>query len=106
MITPKLPQGHPRGVMAYKDLGELVGLTIKGIVAKAGNESPQHQLFLVFEDNSTYELYVADGELKGSWMHGSQGMARALSYLPNKQIVEQFPVPRTESASGNAGEGK
>jgi hypothetical protein len=92
--------------MAYKDLGELVGLTIKAIVAKAGSESPQHQILLVFEDDSIYELYVADGKLKGSWMHGNHGMAKALSYCPENRVVEQHPVPKTNTDSEKAGEVK
>lgn len=86
--------------MPVKDVDALVGRRIAGVVAKEGTSSPHSQLFLIFEDGSAYELYCSDTEIRGSWMHGRDGVSMVLAYLPNKKVILQYPPGPTDDSSG------
>jgi hypothetical protein len=83
--------------VTYKNLDDIVGQRIVGVLAKDGDKSPCAQVFLIFEDGSAYEFYSVYGSIAGTWMHGTGGMDMALRYLPNKRVGEQHPVPAPPS---------
>jgi hypothetical protein len=54
----------------------LVGKTIAGVVMGVGHESPRKQIFLVFDDDTYYELY--GDTLKGAGGLDKGGLAKAV----------------------------
>jgi hypothetical protein len=40
------------------EIQKIIGKTIKGVVVAEGFRGPQSQLFLIFTDNTFYEIYL------------------------------------------------
>jgi hypothetical protein len=58
--------------MSIKDgIRGIVGKTITGVVASRNRSDPRQQLFLVFSDGTSYELYSSSGDL-----HSASGLDR------------------------------
>ncbi len=61
---------------------EILGKTITGVIAKERAGVPQSQLFLLFSDNTCFELYCIDSVISGTgglWEGGMDGVRRYMS---------------------------
>ena len=71
---------------------EIVGKTIKGVIVTEGKESPQSQVFLVFSDNTYYELYTPGSTtISGAGGIDKGGMQKARDYAsrsPNEIVLD------------------
>ena len=76
-----------------KDLTrKLIGKTISGVVIKkhkGDRNSPSEQLFLLFDDDTYFEIYVASGGLCIAGAVESGGRADVHKYLEDVTEVEQ-----------------
>jgi hypothetical protein len=74
-------------------LGQLIGKKITGVVVGRGDESPRNQIFLVFEDDTCFEIYgdlmsVASGVDRG----GLDGAKKSVAWGGRR--VEIYPAPK------------
>lgn len=86
--------------MALKRLQSMLGKRITDVVVKSGRTAPTHQIFLVFEDGSAYEIYCSDSSMDGTDNHDG-GLAAVLAYMPLHPVVERHSV-----GGGRRGRGK
>ena len=69
---------------------QIVGKTISGVVVKKRDTFPRSQVFILFSDNTYYELY---GEvIKGAGGIDRGGLEAVLKYMPEAEI--EFQAPR------------
>ncbi len=64
----------------------IVGKTISGVIVKEGNSSPRSQVFLLFDDNTYYELYSQD-HIGSAGGIDPGGATEVRSYMPEARIV-------------------
>jgi hypothetical protein len=69
---------------------DIVGKRIAGVVVKEGRH-PRSQVFLVFDDDTHYELY-ADAEIQGIKSIGTGGIDKVRTYStpPNCIIMDYY----------------
>lgn len=67
-------------------LPQLLGKRICGAVIKEGDCMPRMQVFLVFDDDTYYEIY-ADSMIYGAGGIDNGGIENVRQYMPEKSIV-------------------
>jgi hypothetical protein len=71
---------------------EVVGKTVKGVIVTEGEKGPHSQVFLVFSDNTYYELYTSNSmTISGAGGIDKGGMQAARAYaslFPNNIVLE------------------
>ena len=73
--------------MKLKDvLPELLGKRICGAVVKEGDRMPRMQVFLIFDDDTYYELYT-DSTIYGAGGIDEGDIENVRQYMPEKHIV-------------------
>ena len=78
--------------MKLKDaLPELLGKRICGAVVKQGGRSPRMQLFLVFDDDTWYELY-SDEVIHGTGGLNQGNIENVRQYMPDQAIIVDCDV--------------
>ena len=65
---------------------DIVGKTIQGVVVKEGSH-PRSQLFLLFTDNTYYELYCPDSKIREAGGVNRGGAEEVRRYLSDHRIV-------------------
>jgi hypothetical protein len=72
----------------------IIGKRITGVVVKQIRKGggPRGQLFLVFEDGSSFEFYSVDGCIVGAGGLDRGGLVQVLRYLPDSHRVEWAAV--------------
>jgi len=72
------------------EIQEIIGKTIKGVVVAKGLRGPQSQLFLIFRDNTFYEIY-SDDNISGA-SQAKKGDIRVVlkSIPPENEVVQRF----------------
>ncbi len=86
---------------------QILGKTIVGIIIKQNKQrrSPQSQLFLVFDDHTTYEFWSPDGGIRttgGLWPNSS--FKRVYDYMEDNLKIVYHAVKDPDSdnvASGS-----
>lgn len=73
-------------------LAELPGKTIKGVVTKQSSKSPFEQIFLVFTDNSYFEIYGSSVSTAGGLDMGGMDEVRAYMSPPKGDMQIQLDV--------------
>ncbi len=61
---------------------EILGKTITGVVVKARDDAPRSQVFLLFSDNTHFELYCQDADIQGTgglWRGGVEDVRKYMS---------------------------
>lgn len=76
----------------------IVGKTISGVIIKRGDTrrgSPSHQLFLIFDDDTSYEFWVSGeySELKGAAGLDKGGVEAVRNYMPGMKIIFEKLLP-------------
>ncbi|HEY9785227.1 MAG TPA: hypothetical protein V6D17_07485 [Candidatus Obscuribacterales bacterium] len=71
--------------MTRRDLDKIVGKRISRVIVAEGAAAPKYQLFLLFDDNTYFEMY-ADSELKFSGSTYEGGEAEVLRCARNPII--------------------
>jgi hypothetical protein len=85
--------------MMKPEIGLIVGKRIAGVVVKQWDRSPRSQIFLVFDDETSYELY-SNAAISGISGLNFGGLNWVKRYLPEAEIIfEMF----TLSSSGELG---
>ena len=72
----KLKEGLPR----------LLGKRICGVVVKEGDRLPRMQVFLIFDDDTYYEIYT-DSTIYGTGGIDRGGIEQVRQYMPQQEIV-------------------
>ena len=73
--------------MKLKDvLPQLLGKRICGAVVKEGDRMPRMQVFLIFDDDTYYELYT-DSAIYGTAGVDTGGIDEVRRYLPEQRIA-------------------
>jgi len=71
-----------------------VGKTISGVLVKESDRLPRLQLFLIFEDDTYFEIYSQTGDMSGASRLSFGGGADARRYLSSTHtIVLEEPQP-------------
>jgi len=60
---------------------EILGKTVTGVIAKERAGVPQSQVFLVFSDNTWFELYCTDSVISGTGGLREGGMDQVRKYM-------------------------
>ncbi len=69
---------------------DIVGKTIKGIVVKESvKKNPTSQVFLLFHDDTYYELYC-DSVINGAKGINKGGMDAIINYMPGNEIILEY----------------
>lgn len=66
---------------------DIIGKTIKHVVVKESDSAPTAQVFLIFTDDTHYELYSSNGIIRGAGSVDPGGLEWVRAYLPEKKIV-------------------
>jgi len=66
---------------------EILGKTITGIIAKERTGVPQSQVFLVFSDNTYFELYCTDSVISGTGGLWEGGMDDVRKYMSETSSI-------------------
>ena len=73
--------------MKLKDvLPQLLGKRICGAVVKEGDRMPRMQVFLIFDDDTYYELYT-DSTIYGAGGVDRGDLAHVRQYMPQQRIL-------------------
>ena len=74
-------------MLKLKDgLPQLLGKRICGAVVKEGDRLPQMQVFLIFDDDTYYEIYT-DSTIYGTGGVDRGGIEHVRQYMPKQEIV-------------------
>lgn len=76
--------------MRVKGIDQTLGKTITGIIVKEdarGGGRPAAQVFLLFSDNTYYELYTAEGEMAFTGGVDPGGVDEVTHYLSSKMRI-------------------
>lgn len=65
---------------------QLLGKRIAGVVVKERSGPPRFQLFLVFDDDTYYELY-SNESVSGAGGIDRGGVAEVLNYMSDSRVV-------------------
>ena len=80
--------------MKLKDvLPQLLGKRICGAVVKEGDRMPRMQVFLVFDDDTYYELYT-DSTIYGAGGIDKGGLERVRQYMPEQTTLFECHAQR------------
>lgn len=63
---------------------KLLGKTIKGVIIKQDNGSPQNQIFILFTDDTYFEIYGDD--MRGARGLDVGGEEAIRAYMPDREI--------------------
>ena len=73
--------------MKLKDvLPQLMGKKICGAVVKEGDRLPRMQLFLLFDDETYYEIYT-DSMIYGTGGIDTGGLEKVRQYMPQQDTI-------------------
>ena len=71
--------------------GSIVGKRIKGVVVKEADSPPTCQVFLVFSDDTHYELYTPSGDIRGTGGVDEGGFEHVKKYMSShSRIVFEY----------------
>ena len=74
-------------MLKLKDgLPQLLGKRICGAVVKEGDRLPRMQVFLIFDDDTYYEIYT-DSTIYGTGAVDRGGIEHVRQYMPKQAIV-------------------
>jgi len=81
---------------------EIVGKTITGVIVKTAKdpkEKPQGQLFLIFDDNSSYEFYCYFSPLSTTGgLDKNTSFREVYNYMADRYDIEFHAVKDPDSA--------
>ena len=66
------------------EIRQIIGKTISGVIVKKSDRYPTSQVFLLFSDDTYYELY--GDHIKGSGGVDRGGRGAVLRYLPEHKV--------------------
>lgn len=70
---------------------KIIGKTIAGVVVKESDHNPKSQVFLIFSDNTSYEFYSDETEIRGNTDIQPYGLEGVKAYIPEThRIVNEF----------------
>lgn len=69
---------------------DIVGKRIKGVVVKYGKESPTSQVFLIFTDDTHYELWTPSDEIFGCGGIDKGGLEVVRTYMSRNNIHLEY----------------
>ncbi len=70
---------------------KIIGKTIAGVVVKESDHFPKSQVFLIFSDNTSFEFYSDESEIRGNTDIQPYGLEGVKTYISRThRIVQEF----------------